>query len=91
MTFRHAVVGALAAFLIAAALPAEYQGLEDELNMNAERYVKLVLALGVHDPGYVDAYYGPEAWQTDIEANTPSLESIVNCTCVVPLPTSARV
>ena len=25
----------------------------------AERYVKLVLALGQHDPDYVDAYYGP--------------------------------
>ena len=25
----------------------------------ADRYVSLVLALGVHDPDYVDAYYGP--------------------------------
>jgi hypothetical protein len=28
-----------------------------------ERYVKLVLAVGQHDPDYVDAYYGPEAWR----------------------------
>ena len=29
----------------------------------AERYVKLVLAVGVHDPDYVDAYYGPPQWR----------------------------
>ncbi len=31
----------------------------------AERYVKLVLALGVHDADYVDAFYGPPAWKTE--------------------------
>jgi hypothetical protein len=30
----------------------------------SERYVKLVLAVGVHDPDYVDAYYGPPEWRT---------------------------
>ena len=29
------------------------------MNDVAERYVHLVLALGQHDPDYVDAYYGP--------------------------------
>ncbi|WP_071324157.1 hypothetical protein [Janthinobacterium sp. 1_2014MBL_MicDiv] len=29
----------------------------------AERYVKLVLAMGRHDASYVDAYYGPPEWQ----------------------------
>ncbi|MFZ6638960.1 hypothetical protein ACO0LL_04420 [Undibacterium sp. TC4M20W] len=33
------------------------------LNQVAEAYVKLVLAAGQHDPGYVDAYYGPAEWQ----------------------------
>ncbi len=31
----------------------------DSMNALAERYVKLVLALGQHDADYVDAYYGP--------------------------------
>jgi hypothetical protein len=31
----------------------------------AERYVKLVLAIGQHDADYVDAFYGPEAWKTE--------------------------
>jgi hypothetical protein len=30
----------------------------------SERYVKLVLAVGVHDADYVDAYYGPPEWRT---------------------------
>ena len=35
------------------------------MNRIAEAYVKLVLALGRHDPDYVDAYYGPEAWREE--------------------------
>jgi hypothetical protein len=30
----------------------------------AEQYVKLVLAVGQHDPDYVDAFYGPPEWRT---------------------------
>ncbi|MBC7404459.1 MAG: hypothetical protein H7252_02075 [Cytophaga sp.] len=36
------------------------------LNQIAEAYVKLVLAVGQHDSSYVDAYYGPAEWQTEI-------------------------
>ena len=34
----------------------------------AESYVKLVLAVGQHDPDYVDAYYGPPEWKVQAEA-----------------------
>ncbi len=33
----------------------------------SESYVKLVLAMGVHDSSYVDAYYGPAGWRTSVE------------------------
>jgi hypothetical protein len=33
------------------------------VNEIAEGYVKLVLAVGHHDPDYVDAYYGPQEWK----------------------------
>jgi hypothetical protein len=33
------------------------------VNKIAEDYVKLVLAMGQHDPDYVDAYYGPPEWK----------------------------
>jgi len=42
--------------LIAASLDARAAG--DDLIAVAERYVHLVVALGQHDPDYVDAFYG---------------------------------
>ena len=44
----------------------------DSMNALAERYVKLVLALGQHDPDYVDAYYGPAEWRTEAEKVRPA-------------------
>ena len=32
----------------------------------AEQYVKLVLAVGQHDPDYVDAFYGPKEWREGV-------------------------
>lgn len=37
------------------------------LNQIAEHYVKLVLAVGQHDAGYVDAYIGPPSWQNEAQ------------------------
>lgn len=37
----------------------------DTLNDVAERYVKLVLEVGLYDSYYVDAYYGPEDWKPE--------------------------
>ena len=36
----------------------------------AERYVKLVLALGEHDADTVDAYYGPPEWREAAKGRT---------------------
>ncbi len=46
------------------------------MNRIAESYVKLVLAVGQHDPDYVDAYYGPEELRTEAEAAKKSLPAI---------------
>ena len=47
----------------------------NDMNALAERYVRLVLALGQHDPAYVDAYYGPAEWRTEAEhAKVPLAE-----------------
>jgi hypothetical protein len=43
------------------------------MNATAEAYVKLVLAVGQHDPDYVDAYYGPTAWRPAAGATPRSL------------------
>lgn len=42
----------------------------------AEGYVKSVLALGEHDPDYVDAYYGPADWKSAAAAEKKPLENI---------------
>jgi hypothetical protein len=46
------------------------------VNQVAESYVKLVLAMGEHDPDYVDAYYGPPEWKTQVTAEKKSLDAI---------------
>jgi hypothetical protein len=42
----------------------------------AEAYVKLVLAVGQHDPDYVDAYYGPEQWKPAAGAASRSISEL---------------
>src|SRR5919197_5896966 len=46
------------------------------MNAVAERYLKLVLALGQHDPDYVDAFYGPAEWKTQAEKEKKSLDDV---------------
>src|SRR5947209_16512438 len=48
----------------------------DSMNAIAERYAHLVLALGQHDPDYVDAFYGPVEWKTQAEKEKKSLDAI---------------
>ena len=42
----------------------------------AKQYVMLVLAMGEHDPDYVDAYYGPPEWREEVRATRPTLDFI---------------
>src|SRR5687767_7700083 len=46
------------------------------MNETAERYVKLVLAMGQHDPAYVDSYYGPPEWKAEVEQRKAPLADI---------------
>ena len=46
----------------------------DAMDAVAENYVKLVLQMGQHDPGYVDAYYGPDEWSAEAEQNPGTLD-----------------
>jgi hypothetical protein len=39
-----------------------------DMNALADRYVKIVLAVGQHDPDFVDAYYGPPEWKAEAAA-----------------------
>jgi len=65
------------AFLAGLAVIATLHAAEnDSMDALAERYVKLVLALGQHDADYVDAYYGPPQWQADAESAKRPLTDI---------------
>ncbi len=48
----------------------------DSMNAIAEKYAHLVLALGQHDPDYVDVFYGPAEWKTQAEKEKKSLDAI---------------
>jgi hypothetical protein len=48
----------------------------DAMNAVAERYAHLVLALGQHDPDYVDAFYGPAEWKAQAETEKKTLDAI---------------
>jgi hypothetical protein len=72
----YPVLLAAAAVLTAAAVVSTQQPVPSDMNAIAERYVKLVLAVGEHDAAYVDAYYGPPEWKTQAAAEKRTLDQI---------------
>ena len=69
---RHLVL----AVMIVTGVAAGQAQSNSDMNDLAERYVKLVLAMGQHDGDYVDAYYGPEAWRAEAEGRPLTLDQI---------------
>lgn len=59
---------------IISVVPVKASPLLDEA---AQQYVQLALALGEHDPNYVDAYYGPQEWREHAKQKATGLKSIV--------------
>jgi hypothetical protein len=49
---------------------------ERDMDRIAPAYVRLALAMGLHDPDYVDAFYGPPEWKGEVESAKPPLEKI---------------
>ena len=47
------------------------------LDSAAEDFVRLALAVGQHDADYVDAYFGPDDWRSEVEAESLDLEQIL--------------
>ena len=69
----HRLGGLLALLLLSACVGGGDSDADAAMNPIAERYVKLVLRVGEHDPGYVDAYYGPAEWAEEAEAGPGTL------------------
>lgn len=49
-------------------------GVHREIDAVAESYVRLVLEIDTHEPGYVDAYFGPGEWRDAAKASPRSRE-----------------
>lgn len=48
----------------------------DTLDAIARDYVGLILEIGEHEDGYVDAYYGPPEWREEAKANLRTLPQL---------------
>src|SRR6516164_251493 len=70
---RTAILFVLCGFIMSS---GGAQAAADAMSAAAERYVRLVLALGRHDPDFVDAFYGPAEWKTQAEKEKKSLDQI---------------
>ena len=57
---------AIVLFFAISASAAEQRTTLDEA---AQDYVHLVLEIGAHEKGYVDAYFGPSHWRVEAEAH----------------------
>src|SRR5437762_14188882 len=69
---------ATATVVVAISLVVSTRAQDLRMNELAERYVRLVLAVGQHDADYVDAYYGPAEWRTEAEAGKLPLSEIAS-------------
>lgn len=74
--FRKVLAAAGCILLVAPIMLTGQTPTGDPLKPVAERYVKLVLAVGQHDGDYVDAFYGPAEWRTEAEASKLPLATI---------------
>jgi hypothetical protein len=73
---RRVRAALLSATILLLVIPTRAQ--DTSMNTLAERYVRLVLAVGQHDADYVDAYYGPAEWRTEAEAEKRPLAEIAS-------------
>jgi hypothetical protein len=80
MAWLRFVLASLLALGPAAATPAPAR---DSLDRIARDYVALVLEIGEHDDGYVDAYYGPPAWRAAAHAHPRGLAALETATAAL--------
>ena len=64
----------LAILALAGCVSDEVDG--DSLNEIAADYVQMQLEIGEREPGYIDAYYGPDEWQEAAKSAPRSVEKL---------------
>jgi hypothetical protein len=63
-------------FVLFFAISASASERRTTLDDAAQDYVHLVLEIGAHEKGFVDAYFGPPEWRTDAEAHPRSISEL---------------
>ena len=62
--------------------PVIFKEMDLKMNKIAEGYVKLVLNVGLQDPDFVDAYYGPNDWlpkkDTSVKGDSAVIQDLYN-------------
>lgn len=69
---RHLLIALMAAAMLVSSCNAA-----TDLDRIAETYVRLVLALGEHDPDFVDAFYGPAEWKAEATKEKRPLDRVI--------------
>ena len=59
-------------FAVSAGVAQPRTGLDE----TAQDYVHLVLEIGAHEKGYVDAYFGPPEWGIEAQAHPRSISEL---------------
>jgi hypothetical protein len=62
--------------LVLAACATMEGGVSREFDAIARDYVQLILEIDTHEPGYVDAYYGPVEWRETAKANPRTRDAL---------------
>lgn len=79
VAFALALTGCAAAGPVAsapAAVPTTPRSTAHSLDEIAQDYVRLQLAIGEKEPGYIDAYYGPPEWAAEAKRDSRSLADL---------------
>ena len=86
---QHFLVAVVTATIVTGATGLTARQPQEQMPSNiakndlAEQYVHLVLSMGQHDPDYVDAYYGPDAWREQAVRDALSLPQIGDAAAVL--------
>lgn len=77
-TLRRWLIGLISLVILSSPISAADPVRSDAKGIDgiAEAYVHLVLAMGLHDADYVDAYYGPAEWKAQAAEAKKPLDAI---------------
>lgn len=70
------IIASLLSACVLASAPTPSVGARRTIDIAAEQYVRLALEIDTHEPGYVDAYYGPGDWREQARAHPRSIDDL---------------